>query len=1068
MNTGHGNPNPTSSMYSSQSHYSSNSNKIGPRGKCDQVVYETIAKAAEIIVRGRCQTDERDKHAKNSNGGVSTGSSISRFHLEVEEVDNVRSILHSWKKSLHIPLRLDIYYEYDTLSIAADGSVTKVTRKDLLERWCIDYLPTFDNNNSTSNSTSQYQQHHTNMHNQQYPNQYQSQSHQQNIHHQHSQQNQQQRTNSVDETILQLRQVVKRVIIFLRVLTSFTRLMPAYKLHHALMTEKSQSSLRPHHRGRRLEGGGPGLTGGYYSQHQQQQHHHQQQQQQPYNNQHHQQQQQQNPTSEQVEQIGGSIKYLFCVSPESSIHGNSASSTSSNHANNNNDRTQQLFSSATNIPFTRHELCTIPTPYGILHLTALYDETLNVKRVLMDRAKRLTEWGTMSRGIGGVGVTRAIPIQRDDQQHQQQQRRLSSSPHSQHSFQNQHHNSNQYSASLNSTEHSHGAHSNNSSNTQQMQMNVQQNMNNNSFTHQHQNQNLQSQSQYQQHSPMSLPNPSSMGSAVNNHMNVVSEHLIQNYARSPEFKGGPEFIGGNRNDNHNTNSQQQQIDIPAYQNHVNNNDTTQHQQVRERLGSDPGYGLIRSKSGKRGMSGLSLALMNGDHQSPETITTNQHEQQHEQQHHHHQNGISSGGGGGGITIPNTLSSSPAPPSNASHEEAASWKQRVALHHPPPSFDSQQHVHYQHNQRRVDTPPLMNTPPQPMFLGSLPSRIGPNVGSHGTGTENGAGAGGIESNTNSPLADEKSPPFRNPVTLQELSYNNDSGSTHGNKSLLHLPQLGSLGMTGGAGVSSTTSQVRNSSTTTATNTENLLLPPLTSLDALASSPFKFPTISSDGVGGGTGAGGNAPSVGHSGSAFSSFTLGKGSSAAFAVPHEDNGFPLILAPGGGYGSGFVSSSFGALGRSGGDLFCRSSNTHIPMKDENDEEDDDNMPFAVEMDEPTMNATTSASNTLNPVGLGSTSGISSSSRAPFGDHMSTSSSQVVTSFAHRCATAGRLKLFDSTTTATGGAYENRNGNNSTEKDSQTTDVGGGGDVGESIASLTNQLAEFKSFGESIMSST
>jgi hypothetical protein len=52
----------------------------GPRAKCDQVVFEAIAKAAEIVVGSRCWIE---------NGGNNSAGS-SRFNLEVPEVQGVR------------------------------------------------------------------------------------------------------------------------------------------------------------------------------------------------------------------------------------------------------------------------------------------------------------------------------------------------------------------------------------------------------------------------------------------------------------------------------------------------------------------------------------------------------------------------------------------------------------------------------------------------------------------------------------------------------------------------------------------------------------------------------------------------------------------------------------------------------------------------------------------------------------------------------------------------------------------------------------------------------------------
>ena len=105
----------------------------GPRSKCDQVVYEAIAKACEIVVRGRCDVPSAapagsgtSSSANNQNsmlgasgavivgsdrpvhgiyspqrgfhrqagagGGGVGGSSGSRFNLEVEEVAAVRCV----------------------------------------------------------------------------------------------------------------------------------------------------------------------------------------------------------------------------------------------------------------------------------------------------------------------------------------------------------------------------------------------------------------------------------------------------------------------------------------------------------------------------------------------------------------------------------------------------------------------------------------------------------------------------------------------------------------------------------------------------------------------------------------------------------------------------------------------------------------------------------------------------------------------------------------------------------------------------------------------------------------
>lgn len=53
----------------------------GPRAKCETVVYEAIAKAAEIIVHARCPLPLPEK------------PSSSRFNLHVPEIDQVRYVI---------------------------------------------------------------------------------------------------------------------------------------------------------------------------------------------------------------------------------------------------------------------------------------------------------------------------------------------------------------------------------------------------------------------------------------------------------------------------------------------------------------------------------------------------------------------------------------------------------------------------------------------------------------------------------------------------------------------------------------------------------------------------------------------------------------------------------------------------------------------------------------------------------------------------------------------------------------------------------------------------------------
>ncbi|KAL3939969.1 MAG: hypothetical protein SGBAC_005395 [Bacillariaceae sp.] len=138
-----------------------NNNNNGPRAKCDQVVFEAIAKAAEIIVGSRCWIEN-----------VPGSNSSSRFNLLVTEVQGVRSILHRWKRSLHVPLRLDVFYQHD------DG------RRELLERWCLEYAP---------KTTYSFQ-------------------------------------HATADPIVQLRQVCKSIVVWLRTLYGWSRMLPAQAL----------------------------------------------------------------------------------------------------------------------------------------------------------------------------------------------------------------------------------------------------------------------------------------------------------------------------------------------------------------------------------------------------------------------------------------------------------------------------------------------------------------------------------------------------------------------------------------------------------------------------------------------------------------------------------------------------------------------------------------------------------------------------------------------------------------------------------------------------------------------
>ena len=177
---------------------------IGPRGKCDQVIYEAMTKACEIVVRGRCTQLEltermimlQQQQQQDAVHKGSTTSSSSRFNIQVDEVPSVRSILQTWKRALNIPLRLDIFYEYADPSNNNGGGGG--VQRELLERWCIDYkninspIPSSSKVMTGAKSTSM--------------------------------------NNGNNSSVSQLRLVCKRIVVLLRNLHCMTRMLPAYRL----------------------------------------------------------------------------------------------------------------------------------------------------------------------------------------------------------------------------------------------------------------------------------------------------------------------------------------------------------------------------------------------------------------------------------------------------------------------------------------------------------------------------------------------------------------------------------------------------------------------------------------------------------------------------------------------------------------------------------------------------------------------------------------------------------------------------------------------------------------------
>jgi hypothetical protein len=164
--------------------YASSSDTSGPRAKCDQVVFEAIAKACEIVVTGRrCSEDTSDggtaRQAASAWSSAASGSpsSSSRFNLHVPEVARIRAILQRTRGALHVPLRLDVFCEQP------NGG-----ERLLLERWCLEYRTMGIENFLTKEAI-------------------------------------------VGDAIVQLRHVCKRVVIWLRTLCCWIRLLPAQTIN---------------------------------------------------------------------------------------------------------------------------------------------------------------------------------------------------------------------------------------------------------------------------------------------------------------------------------------------------------------------------------------------------------------------------------------------------------------------------------------------------------------------------------------------------------------------------------------------------------------------------------------------------------------------------------------------------------------------------------------------------------------------------------------------------------------------------------------------------------------------
>jgi len=282
-------------------------------------------------------THHADKRRSWNYGGnqqqqSSSTSTSSRFNIEVNEVPTIRSTVSStWKKSIHLPLRLDIYYEYDSCNDQQqqqEGAPPPPPQRELLERWCIDYIPS---TSSSIQSQSLYNSLSSSPSTSPYSSPYSSRILTGAI--TNSPRTDNNKSSSSSSSMSQLRQVCKRIVILLRSLHCMTRMLPSYQLKCALISNML------------------GAVDGVMTQ--QQQHGHPQQ-------------------SNQQQSVGwGHIGYSIHVGDE---------------------QTQQYDPPLPSPSFQRQTLPSVSTPYGNMVLSVMYDATLQPNHMLYDIIERRNGW----------------------------------------------------------------------------------------------------------------------------------------------------------------------------------------------------------------------------------------------------------------------------------------------------------------------------------------------------------------------------------------------------------------------------------------------------------------------------------------------------------------------------------------------------------------------------------------------------------------------------------------------------------------------------------------------------
>lgn len=95
------------------------------RVKCEEVVFECLAKSAEIVLLNRIHEPRQ----------LGRRVGRTRFNIEVDEVDVVRGMMEYWRRDLHLPLQILVVWREN------DKSAQSRSRPRLLERWELHFAP---------------------------------------------------------------------------------------------------------------------------------------------------------------------------------------------------------------------------------------------------------------------------------------------------------------------------------------------------------------------------------------------------------------------------------------------------------------------------------------------------------------------------------------------------------------------------------------------------------------------------------------------------------------------------------------------------------------------------------------------------------------------------------------------------------------------------------------------------------------------------------------------------------------------------------------------------------------